>query len=200
MIGFEFWLSQLTWKDFAVAGILLMVLVLLIFRLRRPALQKLPLRERTGGWVMIYADQKQEGREDFGKLLYSEKYDLRGKPDYVFRRRLGRGIMPVEVKSGRIGQAPVPHRGDLLQLYAYFLLLEDVYGRRPSFGWLEYQDSMFFVRNTAGARREALGTMKEMRRMLETGKGKPNADFAVCRYCVCNGTVCPYAKNNLTEE
>ncbi|MBM6828849.1 Dna2/Cas4 domain-containing protein [Anaerotignum lactatifermentans] len=200
MVGFEEWFSALRWTDFLTVGILLAVFLLLAFRLRRPALMKMPLADRTRGLVLIYADQKQEGRADFGKLLYSGKYDLRGKPDYVFRRRFGRAIIPVEIKSGRIGQEEVPHRGDLLQLYAYFLLLEDVFGRRPKYGWLEYQDSIFFVRNTSSARREALGTMKEMRQMLATGKGTPRAEFAVCRYCVCNGTVCPYAKNTLTEE
>lgn len=200
MGGFEQWVSAFRWMDLITAAILMAVVLLLFFRLRRPRLLKMPLADRTRGMILVYADQKQEGRDDFGKLLYSEKYDLRGKPDYVFRRRFGRGIIPIEIKSGRIGQESFPHQGDLLQLYAYFLLLEDVFGRRPPFGWLEYQDSMFFVRNTPAARRQALETMKEMRRMLETGKGTPKAEFATCRYCVCNGTVCPYAKNKLTEE
>ncbi len=102
--------------------------------------------------------------------------------------------MPVELKSGRIGDALEPHRGDYLQLAAYFLLLEDVYGKRPRFGRLVYADYMFEVRNTAGVRREVLRTMAEMRRMLETGEGHAESSFVHCRHCVCNGTVCEFSE------
>ena len=101
--------------------------------------------------------------------------------------------MPVELKSGRIGDAPEPHRGDYLQLAAYFLLLEDVYGKRPRFGRLVYADYMFEIRNTAGVRREVLRTMAEMRQMLETGEGRAECSFIHCRHCVCNGTVCEFS-------
>lgn len=196
------WFKNLQATDFLLPMMVILLSVLIFFRLRRGNIQKFPLRFRMGGYVLIYADQKQDGngKEQFGKVLFSEKYGLRGKPDYVFRRRLGRSIVPVEVKSGKIGDDTFPHQGDLLQLCAYFLLLEDVYDVRPKFGWLEYQDYMFFVRNTARARKEVLRTMRRMREMLQNGNGEAKADFATCRYCVCNGTVCPYAKNGLMEE
>ena len=200
------WLDRI--KDWLGSGdgLLLSLVVLLVFfcilRFRRPDLKKMPLRSRMWAYTLIYADQKQgKGKEDgFGKMLYAEKYDLQGKPDYVFRRRLGKAIVPVELKSGRIGDNPLPHQGDFLQLCAYFLLLEEVYGVRPRYGWLQYQDGMFFVRNTRKVRKEVERTMAEMRRMLVDGKGTPNSGFVTCRRCICNGTVCPYSPNGIDVE
>lgn len=179
-----------------LAGIAVVLLLLFCLLLRRGGrrLRKLPARDTLRGYTLIYADQKGgAGQENFGKLLYSARYGLQGKPDYVFRSRFGGWIVPVELKSGRIGDAPEPHRGGYLQLAAYFLLLEDVYGRRPRFGRLVYADYMFEIRNTAGVRREVLRTMAEMRRMLETGEGNAECSFVHCRHCVCNGTVCEFS-------
>ncbi len=172
-----------------------LLLLFCILRFRRPSIKKMPVRYRMWGYTLIYADQKQgKGNEEgFGKMMYAERYDLQGKPDYVFRKRIGRAIVPMELKSGRIGERPLPYHGDFLQLCAYFLLLEEVYGVRPKYGWLRYQDGMFFVRNTRKVRKEVISTMEAMRQMLEDGEGIPNADYATCRRCICNGTVCPYA-------
>lgn len=158
-------------------------------------MKKLPSSNRFGGYTLIYADQKQgsKNEKDFGKLLYSAEYELQGKPDYIFKKRFGKGIVPVELKSGSIGDDPLPHRGDLLQLGAYFLVLEDVYKIRPKFGRLVYQDYMFIVKNTRSIRKEVQRTTKEMREMLVYGVGKANPSFVTCRFCVCNGTVCEHS-------
>lgn len=184
------------WLSFGILFLLILLAVLLLWRTRRPHLQKQPRKDIMPGFTLIYADQKQSGKksEGFGKLLYSAKYDLQGKPDYIFKKRLGGAIVPVELKSGAIKDAPLPHPGDLLQLAAYFLLLEDIYGKRPSYGWLKYSDYMFYVRNTRKLRKEVKQTMADMRKMLEDGEGTPNASFVTCRHCICNGTVCPYGQ------
>ena len=186
-----------------VAGIVVVVLILaycLFFRKKQ--LQKYPRKAGMWGFTLIYADQKHGGKkqENFGKLLYSETYDLQGKPDYVFRRIGGKTIVPVELKSGAIGMDKLPHKGDYMQLAAYFLLLEDVYGIRPKYGWLKYRDYMFFVRNTRKVRKEVKRTMAEMRRMLYDGKGTPQASYAHCRPCVCSATVCPYSQYHRNGE
>lgn len=159
-------------------------------------------RDDIRGYALIYADQKAGGRgtEDFGKLLYSAKYELQGKPDYVFRSRVLGKIAPVELKSGSIGEEEKPHYGDYLQLCTYFLILEDVYGKRPAFGRLVYQDYMFEVKNTAKVRREVLQTVTEMREMLKYGVGTPKNSFAHCRPCICNGTVCTFSKATTEGE
>lgn len=189
--------ENFVWTDFTLLIAIFGVLLLLMLRRNRWTMKKYPSSERMPGYVLIYADQKKgKGAEDFGKLLYSARYALQGKPDYVFRKRFGRAIVPVELKSGSIGADEMPHRGDLLQLVAYFLILEDVYQIKPRFGKLIYQDYMFVIRNTRALRRELQEVTKQMHEMLIYGVAKPNSSFVTCRHCICNGTVCPHAYMN----
>jgi len=176
----------------SIVGILILLLVL---KNRGPDIKKGPFREKIHGYKMIYADQKEavavEGNK---KMLFSEKYNLQGKPDYIYQKKWGKKLLPVEEKSGRIGDNDFPHPGDLMQLTAYFILIEEVYCVRPDKGYLRYQDGMFFVKNTAKRRKEAIRTMEEMRKMLKNGKGEPSPSFVHCRYCLCNGTVCAFCE------
>ena len=67
-------------------------------------------------WKLVYTDMYTENkREDvtYGKILYSEKYDIQGKPDLIYRHRITGDLLPVEIKSG---QTDWPHNGDLLQV------------------------------------------------------------------------------------
>ena len=184
------------WMLIAIAGLLVLLLLL---KKGKPKMQKLTARDDVRGYALIYADQKQgkKHEEDFGKLLYSAKYELQGKPDYVFQSPILKKIVPVELKSGTIGEEELPHHGDLLQLGAYFLILEDVYGQKPPFGRIVYQDYMFEIKNTTKIRNEVLATMKEMRDMLQYGVGKAKPSFATCRPCVCNGTVCQFSETEI---
>lgn len=202
MTFFE-WFKQQEWIfSHPVFWIALLIFVILLRCTRHPHLQKKRVRHTMFGYTLLYADQKRNGRkqENFGKLLYSEKYDLRGKPDYIFRRICSRRIVPVELKSGSIGSDLLPHYGDYLQLCAYFLLLEDVYGVRPKYGWLKYRDYMFFIRNTKKVRKEVLRTMQDMRDMLNHGAKSPKGNFVKCRHCICNGTVCHALENQRNGE
>lgn len=194
-LPFDLSIQQIVMICVALIGILW--LIWLIRYIRQPDIQKKKLKQTMFGYVLIYADQKGEKRkknENFGKMLYAETYDLRGKPDYIFRRIGSRKIVPVELKSGCIGNAPVPHYGDYLQLAAYFLLLEDVYGVRPRFGLLKYQDHMFLIRNHRKVRQEVIQTMQKMRNMLSYGASEPKGNYIKCRHCICRGTVCPAMK------
>ena len=176
-------LGLMDWAILVVFGLLLLLLLL---KKGKPNIQKLTARDDVRGYALIYADQKQgkKHEEDFGKLLYSAKYELQGKPDYIFQSPVLKKVVPVELKSGEIDEEEMPHHGDLLQLGAYFLILEDVYGQKPPFGRIVYQDYMFEIRNTAKIRNEVLSTMKEMREMLQYGVGKAKPSFATCRPCV----------------
>ncbi|WP_317854528.1 CRISPR-associated protein Cas4 [Chakrabartyella piscis] len=183
--------------DWCLFGCVIALVLLILLKRNTGKMQKLPASQYVSGYTLFYADQKQKGKEGFGKMLKSEKYDLRGKPDYIYRKRFGKMLMPVELKSGKIGDADVPHLGDLMQLCAYFLMIEDIYGVRPKEGRLVYADYMFLVQNTKKLRKEVLSLMEEMRNMLETGEGAANADFATCRYCVCNGVVCEHSETEI---
>ena len=160
--------------DWAIIGIVCLLLLLLLVKKGKPNIQKLTARDDVRGYSLIYADQKQGKRneEDFGKLLYSAKYELQGKPDYVFQSPFLKKIVPVELKSGEIDEEELPHHGDLLQLGAYFLILEDVYGQKPPFGRIVYQDYMFEIRNTAKLRNEAcrVSTLKDLNLLIDKAR------------------------------
>lgn len=194
-------ISSFGMADWVIIIMVCLLILLLMVKHAKPNIQKLTARDDVRGYALIYADQKQgkKHEEDFGKLLYSAKYELQGKPDYVFQNPITKKIVPVELKSGVIDEADFPHHGDLLQLGAYFLILEDVYGQRPPFGRIVYQDYMFEIKNTAKIRNEVLGTMKEMRDMLQYGVGKAKPSFATCRPCVCNGTVCEFSETEIVK-
>ena len=125
-------ISSFGMMDWAIIIVVCLLLFLLLINNGKPNIQKLTARDDVRGYSLIYADQKQGKRheEDFGKLLYSAKYELQGKPDYVFQSPILKKIVPVERKSGEIDEEDMPHHGDLLQLGAYFLMLEDVYGQQ----------------------------------------------------------------------
>ena len=93
--------------------------------------------------------------------LFSRRYRLVGRPDYLLRTR--GGLVPVEVKSGPA--PPQPYGGHILQLAAYCLLVEEQEGPSPH-GILKYDNRAFEVDFTPGLRAELLHTLDSMRRDL----------------------------------
>ena len=134
---------------------------------------------------MVYTD------EGGGKMLVAEDYDLQGKPDYIFKTIFTGHYIPFEIKSGT-AKEDVPHEGDLMQLLAYFLLVEATYGKRPPYGKLVYSNKTFKVRNTYRHRLWVKNTLKEMQDLLE--EGYPDTDetknYIKCKNCICQYTVC----------
>jgi CRISPR-associated exonuclease Cas4 len=102
--------------------------------------------------------------------LFSQQYHLTGKPDYLVEK--GTQIVPVEVKPGR--DAGEPYHGDILQVAAYCLLVEQQYGRRPPFGYLKYSQTLFRVDYTTQLRQELLSRLATMRRDLESRDVAPS--------------------------
>jgi CRISPR-associated exonuclease Cas4 len=93
--------------------------------------------------AVVYSDTGKE--EAVLQPLVSQRYGLVGKPDYLVEVSGGgrRMVVPLEVKSRR--QPTVPDQGHLLQLGAYCLLVEDIYGQRPPHGYLRYSDHTLTV-------------------------------------------------------
>ena len=160
----------------------------------RPVCKREKVRKSYPGWRLIYSDERGQARRgvERSKLLRGAKNGLTGKPDMIYRRVFGRGLMPVELKSGAIKGGTAPHDGDLLQLAAYFVLIAETFGIRPRYGRIVYADAAFRVRNTRALRARLADTLARMRRMLEVGAEceTPNASYAACRYCLCKQTVC----------
>lgn len=138
------------------------------------------------GATAIYTDEKGT------KLLVAPKYELQGKPDFIFETWFLKRYIPLEIKSGKLKEE-VPHPGDVYQLAAYFLIIEEVYGKRPPYGKLVYANKTFTIRNTFKIRHEIKSILRQMRNMLEE-KEMPIAEpsFMKCKNCICKGTVCEF--------
>jgi len=149
---------------------------------------------------LFYADQKNKKfSEDviISKILISEKYNLRGKPDFIFKHKKKPNLLlPVELKSGSIKDAKEPHYGDMMQLVAYFLIIEDCFGVVPPEGMIAYKDRIFVIKNVPEIRKMLLDIIEDMEYMLETGEGDVKPSFVKCRYCMCRGTVCEFCKTS----
>lgn len=174
-------------EPIVIYAIGVIIIIYLGAKLTRSAVIVKEPRHGVPGAQMIYSD------EDDNKLLVSEKYDLQGKPDYIFQTLFGGSYIPVELKSTKLkDDENYPREGDLMQLVAYFLIIEDVYGKRPKQGRLIYKNRMFIIKNTRALRRQINKYLKEMRQMINTGKGVAEPSFPKCRNCVCRETVCEW--------
>jgi CRISPR-associated exonuclease Cas4 len=89
--------------------------------------------------------------------LFSERLRLVGRPDRLVRE--GGHLIPEEWKSAK----QVSH-GHRLQVGAYFLLIEEVYGERSPFGVVVLGDgSRVQVQNTEELRSEVLSIAEKIR-------------------------------------
>lgn len=116
--------------------------------------------------------------------LVSQRYGLVGKPDYLVGvKRLGRTVItPMEVKSRK--QPATPNTGHLLQLGAYCLIVEDVYGERPPYGYLRYADATLEIPFTDALRAEVLRSAEAIRQARTAGNVKRSHNLPNrCRAC-----------------
>ena len=106
---------------------------------------------------VVYVDTGAWQRSE--RPLFSNRYQLVGKPDYLVRE--GRAVVPVEVKSR---SAPAsPYLSHVMQLAAYCLLVEDALGAPSPYGLIHYHDKTFRVEFTKALRAELLALLQEMR-------------------------------------
>jgi CRISPR-associated exonuclease Cas4 len=107
---------------------------------------------------VVYADTGAWRRNE--KPLFSNTYQLVGKPDYLVRE--GRNLIPVEVKTRNA--PPAPYLSHVMQLAAYCLLVEDVLAATAPYGFIRYRDKTFRVEFTKALRAELLRLLYDMRR------------------------------------
>jgi len=106
---------------------------------------------------VIYADTRAWGPVE--QPLYDAGLGLTGKPDYLVEQN-GQ-IIPVEVKSGRVGGTP--HDSHVYQLAAYCLLVHRQLGKRPAYGILHYPNRTFAIDYTPQLEASLLALLDEMR-------------------------------------
>jgi CRISPR-associated exonuclease Cas4 len=112
--------------------------------------------------------------------LFSRRHRLTGRPDYLVKT--GKGVVPVEVKSGAAPAQPYP--AHILQLAAYCLLVEEQEGRAPAYGILKYGDRAFEVEYSSSLRAQLLRSIDAIRRDLRARDVARSHDQAArCRGC-----------------
>ena len=184
-----------------LAALLFFYFLLRLFE--APEIKKTKPSLPNHSYRLFYTDQKNTEKENhviYSKMLTSQQYNICGKPDYIFKHKVKNRYIPVELKSGIIGEKDMPNEGDFMQLLAYFLIIEDLYHTRVKEGRLIYQDAMFIIRNTISIRKKVLKQLKRMRTMLQTGKEYAEPSFVHCKHCICYKTVCTIGSRNMYGE
>lgn len=145
------------------------------------------------GWALFRAREK-AGALPAGNIAYedtdarhlaptlvSHRYGLVGRPDYVVQTPAG--AIPVEVKSRPCG-GKGPYPGELAQLYAYCLLIEDAMGKPVREGIIEFADRKWPVEFGSGQRKAILAILDDMRAQQGQAEVKrSHASAGKCRGC-----------------
>jgi CRISPR-associated exonuclease Cas4 len=141
------------------------------------------------GLLLVVLAKRSRGEHGLGpgetialddRTLYSERLKLVGRPDRI--ERDGEYLIPEEWKP----TAQRFYPGHRLQLGTYLILIEEVYGVRPPYGWVVIRDGeRVRVENTEYLRSEVLTIaerIREHRRRL-TEEIPVNQPAAKCRSC-----------------
>jgi CRISPR-associated exonuclease Cas4 len=113
------------------------------------------------------------------KALFSKRYRLAGKPDYIIKKH--HQYIPIEMKSGSY---PVPQTSHILQLAAYCQLVEEAYKTFVPYGMIIYRDGDFRIPFDPKLRFQLESVIKEMRQILKSDKVVLNHhDPRRCRSC-----------------
>jgi CRISPR-associated exonuclease Cas4 len=110
---------------------------------------------------VVYEDASGQAQEPF----ISKRLLMAGKPDYLMKDRNG-DLIPVEVKSSNAPRAGRPYESHLMQLAAYFLLLEDVMQQPVPYGLIRYRNRTLRVANTDELRTRLMDVIAQMRRLM----------------------------------
>ena len=116
---------------------------------------------------------------NLGRPLYSQKYQLAGKPDYIIKEK--EHHIPVEYKSSYTNH-PKPYH--IMQLAAYCQLLEDHFNIFVPYGILIYENNRFTIPNTPKLRFELAKTIKKMRDSIKKQTiHRTHNNVSQCRHC-----------------
>jgi len=116
--------------------------------------------------------------QDSGEVpvLFSQKYHLCGKPDYIIREK--GCYIPVEVKNtDRLYETHVA------QLLAYCPLIEENFAKTPPYGILKLRSREEKIVYDREARKEILKTVSEMSKALHSAN-RSHQSSNRCRACL----------------
>ena len=151
-----------------VAGIILLILFVLLKSTKVPT----PVyKSKT-----IYSDHKEKPE----KALFSSRYGLVGKPDFILHTK--DGLLPLEIKhSNRPNQ---PYFSHVMQLISYCVLIEEVKGTKPKYGFIQYKGGRAFsIPYTENMKSFLIKTMQEMRNYIDLGESPKPIRKYKCEKC-----------------
>ena len=121
------------------------------------------------------------------KMFSSEKYHLRGRPDYIIKKDGDR--IPVEIKTGRVPKGPF--FSHIIQSAAYCLLIEEETGKAPPYGLIKYGDNEFEIDYDESLKELLVNKMEDMREIYKTKDAHRNHDRkGKCKNC-SRREICP---------
>jgi CRISPR-associated exonuclease Cas4 len=127
---------------------------------------------------IIYADTRGWGAVE--QALYDAELGLVGRPDYLVEQ--DGQLIPVEVKSRRVSEAPFD--AHIFQLAAYCLLVQRNYDKRPSHGILHYPNRTFAIDYTPALERALIDLLGEMHQSSRR-KDVPRSHESAARCSAC---------------
>ena len=121
------------------------------------------------------------------KMFSSEKYHLRGRPDYIIKKDGDR--IPVEIKTGRVPKGPF--FSHIIQSAAYCLLIEEETGKAPPYGLIKYGDNEFEIDYDESLKELLVNKMEDMREIYKIKDAHRNHDRkGKCKNC-SRREICP---------
>lgn len=96
--------------------------------------------------------------ESPGRLLYSQRLKVMGKPDVLIQQK--NMIIPVEVKTGKTPRKP--YQTHIMQLVTYCHLVEVNYHLRPAYGIIRYPEKEFKIYYIEALEQELMRIVGEM--------------------------------------
>ena len=163
--------------DSLIVIVILMIGAIILFAsalLIRRSVQKKKKSYGVPDGLILYSDLNVPAAP-----LFSRRFRLSGKPDYIVRKE--NQYIPVEVKTGK---GPHPHQSQVLQLAAYCQILEDTSGEFVPEGILVYNNVPFTIRFDPKLRFELETVIKTMRASLRRGVVQRNHNEpGRCHHC-----------------
>ncbi len=118
---------------------------------RKGVIRSLPTLLRMEKGRKLHDKVSIENAKYKDKTLFSKKYNLKGKPDFIIEDKFG--IYPLEFKSSLAPSFPYPSH--IAQLICYCILVEENFSK-PNFGIIKYVDGHFMIPYTKKAKDQVL--------------------------------------------
>jgi CRISPR-associated exonuclease Cas4 len=167
-------MSEMLWLPIAVIALLLLAAMWMMWQAQG--------YQRAGGLPsgkIVYDDVSHLART----ALNAPRHGLRGKPDYLLQTD-DKAIIPVEVKSSAAPSSGQPHDGHVLQLAAYFLLIEEALDETAPYGLIRYRNRTLRILNAPQLRARLLNTLRRMRaQLVATDVRRNHTQAARCARC-----------------